>query len=116
MYNTLYDVIKEMIRGNQLFKMHVSKWFAYVLQDVIDGQLIPDHPDGCYLALMKELLQENSFFLQNFVSTRLVSYISDCFDLAHHKEFTEIKYLQIFRVFCINTDEKVYTCNQTIVL
>jgi len=27
LYNTLYEVNRELIRKNCLFKMHVSKWF-----------------------------------------------------------------------------------------
>jgi hypothetical protein len=31
LYNTLYDVNRELIRKNYLFKMHISKWFEFIL-------------------------------------------------------------------------------------
>lgn len=27
LYNSLYEVIRELVRNNAQFKMHVSKWF-----------------------------------------------------------------------------------------
>lgn len=53
LYNTLYEVSRELIRKNYLFKMHVSKWFEFILEDVI-AEDVP-----CQLALLKELLEEN---------------------------------------------------------
>ena len=35
LYNTCYEVIVELIRGNYLFKVHVSKWILFVIDDVI---------------------------------------------------------------------------------
>ena len=53
LYNTLYDVNRELIRHNYLFKIHVSKWFEFVLDDVIAGDV------PCQLALLKEMLGKN---------------------------------------------------------
>lgn len=37
MYNTIYEVITELIRDNKMFKIHISKWIMFILNDVIDG-------------------------------------------------------------------------------
>ena len=62
LYNTLYEVNRELIRKNYLFKMHVSKWFEFILDDVIAADI------DCQLNLIKELLLDNDFFINNFVS------------------------------------------------
>ena len=62
LYDTLYDVNRELIRKNMLFKMHVSKWFEFILEDVIAANV------PCQLALLKELLEDNEFFTGNFVT------------------------------------------------
>lgn len=35
LYYTIYEVIFELIRDNYQFKVHVSKWFAFIAEDVI---------------------------------------------------------------------------------
>lgn len=88
LYNTLYEVNRELIRKNCLFKMHVSKWFEFILEDVIIGD-VPSQ-----LALLKELLEENEFFTSNFVSQEIVEYLTSSFsDRSEHKEFSQKKYL-----------------------
>jgi len=42
--------------------MHVSKWFEFILDDVIAADI------DCQLNLLKELLLDNDFFINNFVS------------------------------------------------
>jgi len=42
--------------------MHVSKWFEFILDDVIAADI------HCQLNLLKELLLDNDFFINNFVS------------------------------------------------
>lgn len=36
LYNTIYEVITELVRDNQMFKIHVSKWIMFILNDVIN--------------------------------------------------------------------------------
>ena len=62
LYNTLYEVINELVRNNCLFKMHISKWFEFILDDVISNKEV------CQLNLLKELLRDNEFFVNNFVN------------------------------------------------
>ena len=37
LYNTIYEVIRELARKNRLFKMHISKWILFVFEDVINS-------------------------------------------------------------------------------
>lgn len=53
LYNTIYEVITELIRDNSLFKIHVSKWIMFILDDVINNN------EESQLALIKELLRNN---------------------------------------------------------
>lgn len=110
LYDTLYDVNRELIRKNYLFKMHVSKWFQFILEDVI-SENVP-----CQLALMKELLEDNQFFTSNFITEEIIEYLTTCFSSkTDNKEYTEKKYLQIFQLMCIS-GKKVNTNNQKIIL
>ena len=71
LYNTIYEVIRELIRKNQLFKMHISKWIMFVFEDVINSN------EASHLRMIKELLEENDFFVTNFVSEKLLHYLTD---------------------------------------
>jgi hypothetical protein len=42
--------------------MHISKWFEFILDDVISNKEV------CQLNLLKELLRDNEFFVNNFVN------------------------------------------------
>ena len=46
--------------------MHVSKWFEFILEDVISGDV------PCQLSLLKELLENNEFFTGNFVNQEII--------------------------------------------
>lgn len=91
--------------------MHVSKWFEFILDDVIASNI------DCQLNLLKQLLQDNDFFVNNFVTKDIVEYLTSCFtnSLGDNKEFIERKYIQIFRLFCIS-GQKVNTSNQKLIL
>lgn len=40
-------MITELIRGNKMFKIHVSKWIMFILTDLIKGVIPPkDEKDG----------------------------------------------------------------------
>lgn len=68
--------------------MHVSKWFEFILEDVIAANV------PCQLALLKELLEDNEFFTGNFVTEQIIDYLTSCFnDKSSSSEFTEKKYL-----------------------
>lgn len=47
LYNSIYEVIYELVRNNLLFKIYVSKWINFVIRDVV-RQNQPSH-----LALLK---------------------------------------------------------------
>ena len=64
-------MINELIRNNTLFKMHVSKWFEFILDDVITGN------EPCQLNLLKELLKDNEFFVNDFVTREIVEYLTN---------------------------------------
>jgi hypothetical protein len=110
LYNTLYEVITELIRGNKLFKMHISKWIMFVFEDIINNN------EKDHLNMIKELLLDNEFFVQNFVSEKLLKYLTDSMlDKLHDSPyFYEKKYLEIMRLFCI-TGTAVNTGNQIII-
>lgn len=71
LYNTIYEVIRELIRKNRLFKMHISKWIMFVFEDVIQNN------EPSHLKMLKELLEENDFFVTNFVSEKLIQYLTE---------------------------------------
>ena len=90
--------------------MHISKWFEFILEDVISNDV------DCQLSLLKELLHDNDFFINNFVNQDIVAYLTSCFTPRPDKpDFTERKYLEIFRLFCIS-GKKVNTQNQKLIL
>lgn len=51
--------------------MHISKWFEFILDDVIANN------EPCQLNLLKELLRDNSFFVNNFVNEQVISYLTN---------------------------------------
>lgn len=66
LYNSIYEVIYELVRDNLLFKIYVSKWINFVIEDVlIENQ-------QSQLNLLKELFKENEFLVKNFVTDNLV--------------------------------------------
>lgn len=109
LYNTLYEVINELIRNNLLFKMHISKWFEFILDDVITKN------EDCQLNLLKELLKDNAFFVDNFVNSTIIEYLTEHYTKNEDKDYIEQKYLQIFRLLCI-IGSKVNTANQKLIL
>jgi hypothetical protein len=110
LYNTLYEVINELVRKNALFKMHISKWFEFILDDVIANN------EPCQLSLLKELLRDNLFFVNNFVNQQVVHYLATHYTAStHHPHYHERKYLEIFRLFCI-VGTTVNTHNQKLIL
>lgn len=88
MYNTMYEVIFELIRDNPQFKIHVSKWISFIFEDVIR------YNEEYILKTLLELLKNNSFFVNNFVTEDLVAYLVDkmLYNSKSH-EFQEIKYI-----------------------
>jgi len=73
-----------------MFKIHISKWIMFILTDVIKGIIsMEDSKDDkdnaqrdfiketeAFLSLMKELLKDNEFIVNNFVTDRLIQYLS----------------------------------------
>lgn len=112
MYNAIYEVIYELIRDNTQFKIHVSKWISFIFEDVIrDNQ-------EYHLKTLLELLKNNYFFVNNFVTENLVVLLVDRMLNDPNKQsnvFYEKKYLEIFRAFCICGDE-VNSDNQVLIL
>lgn len=52
--------------------------------------------------MIKELLTDNEFIVNNFVTDELIQYLaSEMIDSKIHYIFKEKKYLEIFRKFCI---------------
>ena len=47
LYNAIYEVIYELVRNNLLFKIYVSKWINFVIEDV----LVENEPS--HLSLLK---------------------------------------------------------------
>ena len=104
------------MRKNALFKMHISKWFEFILDDVIANN------EPGQLNLLKELLRDNSFFVNNFVNERVITYLTNHYtngpqhpQESERKKYHEKKYLEIFRLFCI-VGNTVNTHNQKLVL
>lgn len=87
--------------------MHISKWIMFVFEDVINSN------EPSHLRMLKELLEENHFFVNNFVTERLLNYLTESMLQRMHDSplFDEKKYLEIFRLFCI-TGTTVNTANQ----
>lgn len=71
MYNGIYEVIFELIRDNLQFKIHVSKWITFIFEDVIRNN------EEYQLKTLLELLKNNSFFVNNFVTEELMGYLVD---------------------------------------
>lgn len=59
-------MIFELIMDNYQFKVHVSKWFMFILDDV------EVYGDEYMLKTLLELLKNNIFFVNNFVTEELV--------------------------------------------
>jgi len=55
-----------LIRDNLLFKIYISKWINFVIEDVLTENQ-PSH-----LNLLKEMFKDNEFLVKNFVSDNLV--------------------------------------------
>ena len=71
-----------------LFKIYVSKWINFVIEDV----LTENQPSQ--LNLLKELFRENEFLVKNFVTDSLVHKLSE--RMINQKDsfiFYEKKYL-----------------------
>lgn len=72
-----------------------------------------------HLKTLLELLKNNSFFVNNFVTENLVVLLVDRMltdpNQKKSNEFFEKKYLEIFRAFCICGDE-VNSDNQVLIL
>lgn len=66
LYNTCYEVIGVMIKNNYMFKIHVSKWIDFVIQDVIKKD------DPARLNTLKELLRGNHLVVNNFIREKLI--------------------------------------------
>ena len=98
------------MRDNLLFKIYVSKWINFVIQDVLTEN------ESNHLRLLKELFRNNEFLVKYFVDSTLIGKL--CSRMLNQKEqhkFVEIKYLEIFRLFCIVGDT-INTGNQIILL
>lgn len=81
-------MIYELIRDNIQFKIYVSKWINFVIEDVV-RQNQPSH-----LKLLKELFKDNEFIVKNHVTDRTVEKL--CKDMLDQKgdiDFNEKKYL-----------------------
>lgn len=76
------------MRDNLLFKIYVSKWINFVIEDVlIENQ-------QSQLNLLKELFKDNEFLVKNFVTDNLVKELAD--RMINQKDnfmFYEKKYL-----------------------
>lgn len=103
LYNTCYEVIEVMIKDNYKFKIHVSKWIDFVIEDVISSD---DEPR---LNTLKEILKGNHLVISNFIRDKLIEHLSE---KARSIKAPTTKYLQIFRSFCI-VDKSPVTKNQT---
>jgi hypothetical protein len=81
-----------------------------VLDDVIANN------EPCQLNLLKELLRENHFFVNNFVNREVIQYLTTHYIAkSDDKDYHEKKYLEIFRLFCI-VGSSVNTHNQKLIL
>ncbi len=111
MYNGIYEVIFELIRDNPQFKIHVSKWITFIFEDVIRND------EEYQLKTLLQLLKNNSFFVNNFVTEELIDYLVGRMldNPTPSHEFLQKKYIEIFRAFCICGDE-VNSDNQVLIL
>lgn len=82
LYNTCYEVIVELIRNNYLFKVHVSKWILFVIDDVIQS----DQPSR--LNALKEILKDNTFFVNNLVTPSLIQNLTKKMKESKSPDFT----------------------------
>ena len=105
----IYEVIYELVRDNLLFKIYISKWINFVIQDV----LVENEPS--HLNLLKELFKNNEFLVKNFVDAVLIEKFANKMLRKSSYKFYEKKYLEIFRLFCL-VGESVNTGNQIILL
>lgn len=89
MYNAIYEVIFELIRDNLQFKIHVSKWIGFIFEDVMR------YNEEYQLKTLRELLGNNTFFVNNFVNAELLDYLVDRMlnNPAATHEFHEKKYI-----------------------
>ena len=72
--------------------------------------------EACQLNLLKELLRDNTFFVNNFINQQVVQYLAQSFIAkAEGPEYSEKKYLEIFRLLCI-VGQSVNTHNQKLIL
>ena len=55
-----------------MFKIHISKWIKFILNDVTKGIITETAKENtkeeACLSLIKELLKDNEFIVNNFVS------------------------------------------------
>ncbi len=61
LYSTCYKVIEVMVKGNEMFKIHVSKWIDFVIQDVVESD------DPARLDTLTEILKGNELVVNNFI-------------------------------------------------
>lgn len=66
MYNAIYEVIFELIKDNDQFKIHVNKWIMFIVEDIIENN------EEYQLKTLLQLLKENSLFINNFVTDNFV--------------------------------------------
>ncbi len=60
LYNTIYEVITELIRDNKLFKMHITKLSMFIIGEVnAQNEATP-------LKLLKAFLKDHAVFFNNF--------------------------------------------------
>lgn len=59
MHENIYRVLINLIKDNEIFKIHVSKWIMFIIEDFIEKS---GEEDIHYEALM-EMLKGNSFFV-----------------------------------------------------
>lgn len=77
-----------MVRDNFSFKIYISKWINFIIEDV----LVENQPS--HLNLLKELFKNNEFLVKNFVTDDLVKKLAD--KMMNQKDtflFVEKKYL-----------------------
>jgi hypothetical protein len=60
-----------MIKNNYMFKVHVSKWIDFVIEDVIENN------DPARLAALKEILKGNQLVVKNFIREQLIVHLAN---------------------------------------
>lgn len=114
LYNSIYEVCYELIRDNLSFKIYVAKWINFILLDLIRQN------EESHLKLIKEVFKNNQFLVKNFVDEEFVkSLAQNMLFQKENFEFVEIKYLSLFRLFClvgqtINTSSQIAILNKFI--